>query len=87
MSCHCAYLKNNEIKVIMTPGGNTSISIIDAHIEDENILILTMSNGQIFTIDLSEVPVEDVIKITTKDGKLFVTLNDEIFEVKEEEGE
>lgn len=28
MSCHCAYLKENEIKVTMTPGGASSSSII-----------------------------------------------------------
>lgn len=90
MSCHCACLKGNEIKVIMTPGGggSSSVSIVDAYMETENILVLTMSNGQVFRIDLSEIPFEDVVKFVTKDGELFITLNDEIFEVKEEkEGE
>ena len=34
MSCHCACLKGNEIKVIMTPGGggSSSVSIVDAYI-------------------------------------------------------
>lgn len=48
MSCHCACLKGNEIKVIMTPGGggSSSVSIVDAYMETENILVLTMSKGQ-----------------------------------------
>ena len=68
--------------------GSSSVSIVDAYMETENILVLTMSNGQVFRIDLSEIPFEDVVEFVTKNGELFITLNDEIFEVKEEkEGE
>ena len=75
MSCHCACLKGNEIKVIMTPGGggSSSVSIVDAYMETENILVLTMSNGQVFRIDLSEIPFEDVVEFITKNGELFIS--------------
>ena len=35
MSCHCACLKGNEIKVIMTPGGggSSSVSIVEDKIK------------------------------------------------------
>lgn len=57
MGCHCACLKDNEIKVMMTPG---AISTQDIHLEnvylDGTDLVLEMNNGRTFRIDLSLVP-------------------------------
>lgn len=92
MSCHCACLKGNEIKVIMTPGGATpaqDIHLSNAYL-DGNVLVLVLNNGETFRVDLSGLspqPIE-TLEFQTKNGELFITLNDEIFEVKEEkEGE
>lgn len=87
MSCHCACLKGNEIKVIMTPGGAAAqdIHLNNAYLEG-NVLVLEMNNGRVFRVDLSGIspqPVE-TIEFLTKNDEIFMTIDNEVFTLKEE---
>ena len=46
MSYHCAYLKENEIKVTMTPGGASSSSIV----HDETLIGTLGDNDDVFAL-------------------------------------
>ncbi len=87
MGCHCACLKDNEIKVIMTPG---TVSTQDIHLEnvylDGSELVLEMNNGKIFRIDLGLVPIKTQDITISRDFDegtkiMTFTVDDEDFDI------